>query len=357
MIDRNGNVHSISEVEFSKIYDPQTRMFDDEYVKALKEKYEKQGYSVLLPESNGTKTSWRWQYTKVRDETSELIVVMAGGEYSLYKKQRPELGDLPTAKPKSTFYKPQYSSGNGTTELKAIFDNDKVFGNPKPLELIKDIVLIGANKGSTILDYFAGSGTTLHAVMKLNAEDGWRRTCILVTNNENGICEKVTYERNKRVIQGYTNAKGEAVSGLEENSLRYYKTEFVPRRPSPRNARALMAASVDLLCIKNDLYDEKPRFFGKKLKKSAGRYFDDGRGRKMLVLFNETTVPSIAEAIREASFEGKVKIYVFAHGDYAYNEEFEEVADKVELCALPAAILNAYRRVLGKYRPQEEETK
>ena len=121
-----------------------------------------------------------------------------------------------------------------------------------------------------------------------------------------------------------------------------------------RNARALMAASVDLLCVKNDLYDEVPRFFGKELKKSAGRYFDDGRGQRMLVLFDETTVPSVAETIRGASFKGKVKIYVFAHGDYAYNEEFEEVADKVELCALPLAIRNAYRRVIGKYRPQED---
>ena len=240
-----------------------------------------------------------------------------------------------------------------TKEVSALFGGEVVFTNPKPTELIKRCLQVGfAN--ATILDFFAGSGTTLHAVMKLNAEDGGKRTCILVTNNENGICEKVTYERNRRVIQGYTNTKGEAVPGLQDNSLRYYKTEFVPRRPSPRNARALMAASVDLLCVKNDLYDEVPRFFGKKLKKSAGRYFDDGRGRRMLVLFDEMTVPSVAETIRGASFKGKVKIYVFAHGDYAYNEEFEEVADKVELCALPAAIRNAYRRVIGKYRPQED---
>ena len=231
------------------------------------------------------------------------------------------------------------------------------FDFPKPLDLLVNLMQSYRSKAPIVLDFFAGSGTTLHAVMKLNAEDGGKRKCILVTNNENGICEKVTYERNRRVIQGYTNAKGEAVPGLQANSLRYYKTEFVPRRPSPRNARALMAASVDLLCVKNDLYDEVSRFFGKKLKKSAGRYFDDGRGRRMLVLFDETTVPSVAETIRGASFKGKVKIYVFAHGDYAYNEEFEEVADKVELCALPAAIRNAYRRVIGKYRPQEEDAK
>ena len=234
---------------------------------------------------------------------------------------------------------------------------DHGFETVKPSQMLSEIIFQATKDNSIVLDFFAGSGTTLQATLEVNSEYGGKRTCILVTNNENGICEKVTYERNRRVIQGYTNAKGEAVPGLQDNSLRYYKTEFVPRRPSPRNARALMAASVDLLCVKNDLYDEVSRFFGKKLKKSAGRYFDDGRGRRMLVLFDETTVPSVAETIRGASFKGKVKIYVFAHGDYAYNEEFEEVADKVELCALPAAIRNAYRRVIGKYRPQEEDAK
>ena len=242
------------------------------------------------------------------------------------------------------------------SQIQKVFD-DLPFDNPKSVRLIEEIIKSPFETPVTVLDFFAGSGTTLHAVMKLNAEDGGKRTCILVTNNENGICENVTYERNRRVIQGYTNAKGETVPGLTENSLRYYKTEFVPRRPSPRNARELMAASVDLLCVKNDLYEEVPRFFGRKLKKSAGRYFDDGHGKRMLVLFDETTVPSVAAAIREASFVGKVKIYVFAHGDYAYNEEFEEVADKVELCALPAAIRNAYRRVIGKYRAIEEDAK
>ncbi len=257
--------------------------------------------------------------------------------------------------PPTTWWDDAGTTTKGTQLLQSIVPESD-FNNPKPIELIERCLVLRHND-ACVLDFFAGSGTTLHAVMKLNAEDSGKRKCILVTNNENEICEKVTYERNRRVIQGYTNAKGEAVPGLQDNSLRYYKTEFVPRRPSPRNARALMAASVDLLCVKNDLYDEVPRFFGKKLKKSAGRYFDDGRGRRMLVLFDETTVPSVAETIRGASFKGKVKIYVFAHGDYAYNEEFEEVADKVELCALPAAIRNAYRRVIGKYRPQEEDAK
>ena len=81
--------------------------------------------------------------------------------------------------------------------------HDKLFDTPKPIDLIRRILQITTNSASsTVLDFFAGSGTTLHATMQLNAEDGGHRQCILVTNNENGICENVTYERNKRVIQG-----------------------------------------------------------------------------------------------------------------------------------------------------------
>lgn len=92
--------------------------------------------------------------------------------------------------------------------------------------------------------------------MQLNAEDGGHRKCIMVTNNENNICENVTYERNKRVIEGYTTPKGEQVEGLAHNNLRYYKTDFAERWMNHRNRRALMASCIDLLCIKNDIYHE-----------------------------------------------------------------------------------------------------
>lgn len=111
-----------------------------------------------------------------------------------------------------------------------------------------------------ILDFFAGSGTTLDATMKLNAEDGGCRQCILVTNNENGICENVTYERNKRVIEGYTSPNGEHVEGLHGNNLRYYKTDFVGRERTVKNMRALVDATTDMLCIKEDMYIEVDSF-------------------------------------------------------------------------------------------------
>ena len=73
---------------------------------------------------------------------------------------------------------------------------------------------------------------------------------VSVTNNENNICENVTYIRNKRVIQGYTTPKGEEIPGLTGNTLRYYKTDFISRDQTPRNMRALVAASTDLALYK-----------------------------------------------------------------------------------------------------------
>lgn len=111
-----------------------------------------------------------------------------------------------------------YSTKVNSEKLKEIFDNKKVFDYSKPTDLIADILKKAAQNNVTILDFFAGSGTTGHAVMKLNAEDGGNRKFILCTNNENNICREVTYERVKRVIdkEGYA------------ASLKYYKVDYIP---------------------------------------------------------------------------------------------------------------------------------
>ena len=113
-----------------------------------------------------------------------------------------------------------YEDGRAaTTMLEDLMGGKKVFNNPKPVNLISRIVEFAAKGNATILDFFAGSGTTGHAVMKLNANDGMsHRKFILVTNNENGICEKVTYERLKRVIEKENYAA----------RLKYYKIGYVP---------------------------------------------------------------------------------------------------------------------------------
>ena len=243
------------------------------------------------------------------------------------------------------------SNKDAADEMFDIFGNKKIFSNPKPKDLIYKLIQLSSKTNSTILDFFAGSGTTLHATMQLNAEDGGKRKCILVTNNENNICEEVTYERNKRVIQGYTTPKGEEVPGLAGNTLRYYRTGFISRDRTPRNMRALGAASTDLLCIKNDIYKEA-RLAGRNINPKIARYFAEGH-RSMLVIYDERAISAIAEILETVEpGREKTKVYVFSASSYAYDDEFEEVADKVQLCALPDAIYQAYQKVLPKRRPK-----
>ena len=238
----------------------------------------------------------------------------------------------------------------GTTETnKYLLENMGVsFEHPKPIELIHYLLSLFAKESSIILDFFAGSGTTLHATMQLNSEDGGHRQCILVTNNENNICKEVTYERNKRVINGYTTPKGEKVEGLHDNKLRYYKTKLLPRTKSPSNMRTLMAAATELLCIKEGLYEEKKTFGRYRLNPKAARYFEKGE-RRMLIVYCEELADQIAEEIKTLDFGGKrLKIYIFSPDRYAFDDNFFEVENKVQLVALPAAIYDAYRRVLPK---------
>ena len=225
------------------------------------------------------------------------------------------------------------------------------FDTVKPVKLIKEL-LSHLSKDTTILDFFAGSGTTLHATMQLNAEDGGHRQCILVTNNENSICENVTYERNKRVIRGYTTPKGEQVPGLTGNTLRYYRTDFVGRSRSVQNMRRLVNLSTDMLCIKEDLYAEQLTFCGEQTQRGIFRYFDNGR-KQMLVIYREEAIDRLVKLIDGMDVEAnKIKIYVFSPGEDPWEDSFRGVSDKVELCALPAAIYNAYRRILPKKKTE-----
>lgn len=243
---------------------------------------------------------------------------------------------------------------HGSKELQNIFGGNKVFTSPKPTNLIKELLKLVSlpNKPVTVLDFFAGSGTTLHATMQLNAEDGGHRKCILVTNNENNICEEVTYERNKRVIQGYTTPKGEEVEGLHDNNLRYYRTTLLSRDKSVKNMRQLVRLATDMLCIKNDVYTEA-EFCGKKINPNIARYFDNGQGNRMLVIYEERAIQLLVQLMAQTEDDGiKTMVYVFSPGADPYTDDFEDIAERVKLCALPSAIYEAYKRVLPKRKPK-----
>lgn len=312
-------------------------------------------YSVVTPTGNVIEDEWRFK-KQTYDQLFEdnRIVFPRGGKgkprYKLFLSEKQRGGVIP-----NSWWDELESNQEGAALLKQILGED-AFSNPKPVGLITFIEKLSTLKDSTILDFFAGSGTTLHATMQLNAEDGGHRRCILATNNENGICENVTYERNRRVIQGYITPKGEKVPGLTRNNLRYYKTKFVPRDKSPKNLRNLMALSTDMLCIHNDTYIEKP-FVGKNINNKIARYFESNDGSKrMLVIYRTEAIQALVELMKqifknsESEENAKLMVYVFSPNGYAYDDEFEDVAEYVSLCAMPDAVLNAYRRVLPKKR-------
>jgi len=268
------------------------------------------------------------------------------------------------------------TSGNNQEAKKEIIEllgKSTAFDTPKPLKLLEKILELSSKENSIILDFFAGSGTTLHATMQLNAEDGgnrqcilvtnnenniceevtWERNkrgnrqCILVTNNENNICEEVTWERNKRVIRGYTNAKGQEVPGLTNNNMRYYKTGFAGREKTNKNKRELTLLATELLCIKADIYTETSQAAGFTFNPKTARCFSESN-KYMLVIYDEEIIEQIIPVITAIQTKHKIKIYVFAPGQYPFTEEFEEVLDKIELCALPDAIYKAYAGILPK---------
>ena len=167
---------------------------------------------VLPFNSEGKESCWRWGASTLAKACEEGKKIVYGsqtrnGEWRVFEKYRKE-----SVKPKSVWSETEFISEQGTYVLTEMGLAEH-FQFPKPPDLIRRCIELSTSKNDLILDSFAGSGTTAHAVLKQNAEDGGNRRCILVEMDPN-IARKVTAERVRRVAQGYTNAKGETVPGL-----------------------------------------------------------------------------------------------------------------------------------------------
>ena len=190
-------------------------------------KDDKYTFEVLPIDSTGNPRVWRWGPKTLMEKKDKYILCKKSKNgYSIYVKERED--DNKGYKPKTLWFNPNYSSASAIGQIKNIFNTPEgtVFDYPKSLYLISDIVKILSKPESLILDFFAGSGTTGHAVLKLNSEDGGHRKFILCTNNENNICRDITYERIKTVITG-KRKDGSKYSDGYKSSLKYLKVDFV----------------------------------------------------------------------------------------------------------------------------------
>lgn len=183
------------------------------------------------------RADWAWRWNKKLFEfayLNDFVVIKRkkDGSSRIYTKTyanaiiekiNDEYKIVYTSKTKATssleFVQNHYSNDVAKKDLKRVnLQND--FDYSKPVLLLKELIDCHVNKNSTILDFFAGSGTTGHAVMQLNKEDGGNRKYILCTNNENNICEEVTYKRLKNIQDELP------------HNLKYFKTDFISKYES-----------------------------------------------------------------------------------------------------------------------------
>lgn len=165
------------------------------------------------------KNGWRMKYEKLKELENDgrLSLENKSLNEKAYWNERENEG-----KKIDTLWNDLPENTTGSSELEKVMEEKNTFSNPKPIKLIQRCLEI-SSKNATVLDFFAGSGTTAQAVLALNKDDGGNRKFILCTNNENHICEEVTYERIKRVIHGYAD-----VEGIPAN-LKYFKTDFIAK--------------------------------------------------------------------------------------------------------------------------------
>ncbi len=183
------------------------------------------GYVEILPiKPDNTDGRWRWGYQTAVENKGNLVArVMPKykeeNKYTIYEKDYIDKKEaVRTVKEHTCWDRKEFNSDNAMLEFKNLGFSNQRFSFPKSSDLIKHIIYLANFSDCTVLDFFAGSGTTGQAVLRLNAEDGGNRKFILCTNNENDICREVTYERIKRVIdkEGYA------------ASLKYYKVNYIP---------------------------------------------------------------------------------------------------------------------------------
>lgn len=178
-------------LHFPIFYNPQ---LNDFYL----EKQQNDDIEIIPKFSNGVLGTWRWSKDKILKQKNDLIIKPVKDRYDVFQKDY--LTQDKTRKSKSLWHEKEINYDNSAKELTNLGLED-AFNYAKPVYMINKIISMATDKNSIILDSFAGSGTTAHAVLELNKKDGGNRKFILV-EMEN-YAENITAERVRRVIDGY----------------------------------------------------------------------------------------------------------------------------------------------------------
>ncbi len=297
----------------------------------------KEGYIRMYPlDKERNERVWRYNRKTMKDLIERgLIEYSKSGALSVKKageKQSPIF---------SVWKDARYNAGtSGSNLLSEILGSSAKFPYPKSLYTVMDMVgmIVKHNQKALVLDFFAGSGTTGHAVLELNREDGGNRRFILCTNNENKICEEVTYERLKQVIKGYKTKKGEEKDGLTCN-LSYYKTDLVNieklHRVSDDMKLKITYQAGEMIAIREDTPIE--------IEKNDWWQVFEGSSKTTAIYFKEDKA-KLSEFVKYLQKRNSSTIlYVFSWGKNEYRNEYD--AKDVRIEDIPDPILEVYKEI------------
>lgn len=279
-------------------------------------------------DSKGVERKWVFANNTVSKIKEKLFVKEKnGGEIDIFRIKD-------TQKPRTVWVGQKYDASTFGSKIVSGLTGTQ-FPFPKSIYNTKDCLecVVRERKNAIVLDFFAGSGTTAHAEMLLNKEDGGKRQFILCTNNENGIAEKVCWPRIKKVIEGHKDYPD--ITGIPAN-LKYFKTDFVDYdEPTDRNKIKLTKQATEMLCVKEGTFEKVLDQEDFKIFKNSNHYTG--------IIWDQAAIPAFKKAIKD--IKGKFSVYVFSLGDETFDDEFKDIKQKVQLSPIPEAILRVYRGI------------
>ncbi len=304
-----------------------------------REEEKKDGTYIYPIDNEGIERKWRYARQSVEKIKHLLRVVdgRSGKEIQIGK----DFG-----KYRTVWIDKKYDANEYGAKLLREIVPTSDFDYPKSLHTVYDCLfaVVGERPRATVLDFFAGSGTTGHAVLEMNKIDGGNRKFIVCTNNENnnggngGIAQSVCYPRIKAVIKGYKNKKSEKVAGLSSN-LFYYQTDLVDieqihKVPDDAKIRITYEAG-EMIAVREDALNE--------VEKNEWWQIFEGKGKQVAIYFKEDKA-KLSELI--AKLEKKnlpTVLYIFSWGKNEYKGEYSTANIKVE--DIPEPIIEVYKEL------------